>query len=34
MKSTLQTITGKVNLAMLDKADRLFRNDDLMPRAA
>ena len=28
MKSTLQTITGKVNLAMLDKADRLFRNDD------
>src|SRR5712692_9026948 len=28
MKTTVETITGKVNLAMLDKADRLFRNDD------
>jgi hypothetical protein len=28
MKSTSETITGKVNAAMLEKADRLFRNDD------
>lgn len=28
MKSNCQTIRGKVNVAMLEKADRLFRNDD------
>jgi hypothetical protein len=28
MQATVPTITGKVNLALLDKADRLFRNDD------
>ena len=28
MKSASETIRGKVNVAILDKADRLFRNDD------
>jgi hypothetical protein len=28
MKPAVETITGRVNLALLDKADRLFRNDD------
>lgn len=28
MKSQFETISGKVNVAMLEKADRLFRNDD------
>lgn len=28
MKPQVETISGKVNVAMLEKADRLFRNDD------
>lgn len=28
MESTIQTISGRVNTAILNKADRLFRNDD------
>lgn len=28
MKSASETVRGKVNVALLDKADRLFRNDD------
>jgi hypothetical protein len=28
MKSAAETVRGKVNVALLDKADRLFRNDD------
>lgn len=28
MKSEVETISGKVNATMLEKADRLFRNDD------
>lgn len=28
MKSISETVRGKVNVALLDKADRLFRNDD------
>src|SRR5437764_11643083 len=28
MEPTSQTICGKVTLALLEKADRLFRNDD------
>lgn len=31
MKPKVETISGKVNLALLDKADRLFRNDDAGP---
>lgn len=28
MKSASETVRGKVNYALLDKADRLFRKDD------
>ena len=28
MTSASETVRGKVNVALLDKADRLFRNDD------
>jgi hypothetical protein len=34
MKLGRESISGKVNAAMLEKADRLFRNDDVMPFSA
>jgi hypothetical protein len=34
MNSSCKTIRGEVNVTLLEKADRLFRNDNVMPLSA